>query len=88
MDVSLIESFGFPLYALVIPNSFLKEDLRARRGKFPTATRKGHLLRTINSMESLLMVTPGFRGRRNKGNSSIKDTLYYFHHQPSLPLSG
>lgn len=60
MGRSLMESFGFPLYAPVIPNSFLKEDLGAKRGQFPSTTRKGHFLRTINSTESLMMVTPEF----------------------------
>lgn len=43
--VNLIESFGFLLYAPVIPNNFLKEDLGAMRGKFPSTTRKGYFQR-------------------------------------------
>lgn len=51
LDVNL--SFCFSLRAPIRPNSFLLEDLRAVRGKFPFTTRKGHFPRTANSTESL-----------------------------------
>lgn len=40
MDVNL--TFCFSLWAPIIPNGFLREDLSAVRGKFPFTTGKGH----------------------------------------------
>lgn len=69
-----------PLYAPLIPNSFLREDCGAQRSKFYFASSKGHFVRNVNSIEILGKYGSKVRIVREekKQNSSIKERFCLF----------